>query len=182
MKTARTCVAVIASFLLVGALTASAEAPKEEFGGNGFYTGIGVALGWENFQGPVGIPTDTGVGVDFWGGYRFMKFLAVEGQLQWIQGITAVDVQPLSYTANLKAYLPLGRFQPFALVGVGGLSVFSNITTGSTTDFMARFGAGSDVYLTKNIALTVTWNYLYGTGSLSGFQANTLTLGAQYKF
>ena len=50
------------------------------------------------------------------------------------------------------------------------------------SDFVARFGAGLEFYVTESIAAVAAWNYILGTDSLDGSDFNTLSLGAQFKF
>ena len=175
---------VLALFIAVP----SAQAAGDDFGSPGLYLGGGVALGFENF-GAGNVDFNTGTGLDFWLGLRLARFLALEGQVQWIPGIApsaapSIDARPLVYTANAKGYIPLGRFQPFGLVGVGGITTTpeSGSIVPNRTDFVAKFGAGLDFYITKNLAAVASWNYVLPTGDLSGSDFNTLTFGAQLSF
>ena len=180
---------------VAGLLPQSATAQSgKDYASPGGYVGGAVALGFENFSGPftsgpfASGDFDTGVGFDFWVGGRLMKFLALEGQLQYIPGVksssTSREFKPLVYTGNVKGYLPLGRFQPYGLIGIGGMTLFVDSTSPNVdrSDFVARFGAGLEFYVTENIAAVAGWSYILGTGSLDGSDFNTLSLGAQFKF
>jgi opacity protein-like surface antigen len=117
-----------------------------------------------------------------------VRFLSLEAQLQYIPGVkssgTSAEFKPLVYTGNVKGYLPLGRFQPYGLIGIGGMTLFVDSTAPNIdrSDFVARFGAGLEFYITENIVAVAAWNYILGTGSLDGSDFNTLSLGAQFKF
>jgi hypothetical protein len=55
------------------------------------------------------------------------------------------------------------RFQPFATVGFGYLTFDGDIRGGPSFDewdFAARFGGGLDVYVTRNIAISVDTTYV----------------------
>jgi hypothetical protein len=65
--------------------------------------------------------------------------------------------------AGLEQKLPAlaRRFQPFATVGFGYLEV--DVPSGVDSDdwdFVARFGGGLDVYVTRNIAISVDATYV----------------------
>ncbi len=177
--------------LSVGALLALAlsapAAQADDFGSNGLYLGGGVALGFENFD-TVNVNFDNGTGLDFWLGLRLAKVVALEGQIQWLPGMApsaapGIDTRPLVYTGNIKGYLPLGRFQPYGLFGLGGLTTTPDRPGLPTrTDFVTKYGAGVDLYITKNIAAVASWSYILTTGAVSGGDFNTLTFGAQVSF
>lgn len=92
----------------------------------------------------------------------------------------------MTFTGNPKAYLPLGRFQPFVLAGVGlGYVEFSGVDRfhrPSDTTFAARFGGGFDFYLTDALALQLASSYVLQTGDLDGFDYMSLIAGLQYRF
>ena len=123
--------------------------------------------------------------MDIWAGTRLMRFLALEAQFQWTPGIKVKGapgkLDPLVYTVNVRGYLPLGRFQPYAVFGIGGMTMdFSAVKNRSA--FVTKFGVGLDYYATEHVALVASWNYNLATGDLDGFSFNTLSFGAQYKF
>ena len=49
-------------------------------------------------------------------------------------------------------------------------------------DFAARFGAGIDVYLTKNTTATVAASYVFPTGDLKDLDYVSVNAGLQYRF
>jgi len=195
MRLERTIRVFTLAVAVAGLLPQSASAQSgNDYASPGTYLGGALALGFENFSGPStsGVSTsgdfDTGVGFDFWVGGRLMRFLSLEAQLQYIPGVksnnTSAEFKPLIYTTNLKGYLPLGRFQPYGLIGIGGMTLFVDSTGPNVdqSDFIAKFGAGLEFYITEKIAAVAGWNYILGTGRLDGRDFNTLSLGAQFKF
>jgi opacity protein-like surface antigen len=188
---------------MIGApVLAQAEAPPEyDFGRPGIYAGAGVAVGFENFDSPyfaedyAGFDDyDTPVGFDFWAGYRLIPNLALEVELGYLGGFdlkrTHLKMDALTLTGNVKAYALTGRFQPFALAGVGMLNWRSedssapsyNESVSSETDLAARFGAGIDVYLTEGFALEVKASYVLSTRDLDGSDYIDLIIGGQIRF
>ena len=106
-----------------------------------------------------------------------VAFLAAELQIEYLNGFDTehspgneLEFQAVTFTGNLKAYLPLGRFQPFFLAGVGlGYFEFDTVWVEiSDTAFAARFGGGFDFYLTDALALQLSSSYVLQTGDLDG--------------
>jgi opacity protein-like surface antigen len=153
--------------------------------------GIGFGISFQNFDTPIDL--DPAYGFDVWGGYRFDENFAAELQLEYLNGFKSASVAPLklsfqgiTWTANVKGYLLTGRWQPFALVGIGlqwaqfRESVF-NINTTSTS-FAARLGGGLDFYITETLALNVNGAYIQSTDEFEGADYGNLVIGAQYRF
>lgn len=87
-------------------------------------------------------------------------------------GSQTAEVEKLwTVTANIKAYPPLtGRFQPFGKVGLGvhhsevvtdisalGIKIQEN---SKKTTGVLRFGAGIDIYVTRNIVAEISAGYV----------------------
>ncbi|MCH2172010.1 porin family protein [Myxococcota bacterium] len=126
---------------------------------------------------------DNSLGFNARGGYRFNRWIALEGQIEWqagydstpklnlppaavAAGITSLSLDSLSYTINAKLYPTEGRIQPYALAGIGGENIWfsTNLSeSDSYTSFVGRFGAGVDVYLTPNLALNGEFSYVAAT-------------------
>ncbi|HXZ85748.1 MAG TPA: porin family protein [Myxococcota bacterium] len=122
---------------------------------------------------------------DSWGangraGYRFNKFIATEVEYEWMKDfhmwVAHTDIGRLqiqTVTANLKVIAPYQAFQPYFLVGAGAsFTTISSTTPGISPDigngtFSARFGAGLDYYLTKNISLNLGAEYVKGTAKVT---------------
>ena len=166
----------------------------------GMYVGATFNLGVDNFEETAGLSldTDVGLGGGLWIGYRAAKLAAVElrfdglnfGGDATLQGVGTVDldVETLLFTANGKIYGSDGTFQPYAMVGIGVGAYDATASAGgaSATDgetgFVARFGAGADIYLTRNVAFTPSVAYVLSTGDLEDTDFISIGLGIQYWF
>ncbi len=139
-------------------------------------------------------------------GYRFHPNLAGEAQLQWfshaktdftgyftgdpeteLRDVPVLRIETLSFTGNAKAYLPIGRFHPFALVGAGILdySVEDKIGIGMEADgvaFVGRFGGGLDVYFNEHVVLVLDSSYMIPTGGASRLEQIQVSVGLNYRF
>jgi opacity protein-like surface antigen len=193
----------IALVVMIGAAAQAQAQAQEDFSRPGFYVGTGLALGVEAWDDAGFLSAELPIGVDAWLGYRVMPNLAVEAEIEYLNGFDpkGVSVDALTTTANLKAYLPIDRFQPFALVGIGVTTYFvspDGFPFDDRSAFSARFGGGADYYLTENIALGVRVSYVLVTGAsdesdyvdyapdligaLDAGDYVSFTWGAQYRF
>jgi len=182
-------VALIAIFL-----AGSVQAQQPDYSASGPYVGIGFGIGFENFDDDgMDLDIDPAYGFDAWGGYRFHPNFAGEFQIEYLNGFEVDNIDPfevkaqlVTFTANAKGYLLTGRWQPFALVGVGMCwqEAWDDFTGESVdeTAFAARFGGGIDFYLTESIALNVNSAYVLPTGDLDGGDYISLVVGAQFRF
>jgi opacity protein-like surface antigen len=162
------------------AMIGTAAQAQEDFSRPGAYMGIGLALGVDAWD---GVDLDTPIGIDVLLGYRATPNMAVEAEIEYLNGFEpdgAPSLDALTATANLKAYLPMDRFQPFALVGMGMTTYW--ISSFSETAFSMRFGGGADYYLSENISLGVKIDYVLMTGDLDGADYVGFAFGAQYHF
>jgi hypothetical protein len=184
------------------ALVQAEAAPERDFSSPGIYMGAGVAVGFDNFddyfQDYFGDSSlndyDTPVGFDLWGGYRIIPNLALEVELAYLGGFdpkgTRINIKGLTLTGNVKAYVLTGRFQPFAVAGIGMLNwrgedrdaLSYNDSVFSKADLAARFGGGIDVYLTEHFALEAKATYVLSTRELKGSDFVDLTFGGQIRF
>jgi len=151
--------------------TSSAEGSETDFDRSTFYVRGGLATGFD--AAIVLAEVGAGVGVGGAVGYRLHPRIAVEGQLQWLGnqsiGVFGQDFAQLSRwdaTANGKLFLATGRVQPYAVIGAGyvratGTCTASNCSGGGVGDsFVARFGAGLDVFITRNIGVYAEGAYM----------------------
>lgn len=178
--------AMACTWMLALAFAIPAQAEQgPDYAATGPYAGLGVAFAWDNFNTPIDF--DPAYGFDAWGGYRFLPFMAAELQIEYLNGFDFIvtDAEAVTFTGNLKAYLPLGRVQPFVLAGIG-LGYVKNSVAGikiaSDTAFAARFGGGIDFWLTESWALQASTSYVLQTGDLDGLDYVSLLLGAQFRF
>lgn len=167
------------------------------FARTGVFVGLGGLFALENFDtdplinnadNPLDISADDGGGFELRGGYRATPRLAAEVLFQYYSGF-AVKERTSGYddnfdgwtlTAGGKIYPLLGRLQPYATFGVGGL-VFQE-KKGDDSGFVARMGAGLDVYLSDQFVVDTEFAYLFPTGSIADFQFATFSLGVQYRW
>ncbi len=168
---------------LVVMIGAAAQA-QEDFSRPGFYVGTGLALGVEAWDDAGFLPAEVPLGVDAWLGYRVTPNMAVEAEIEYLNGFEpdgVPSIDALTVTGNLKAYLPMDRFQPFALVGLG-MTNYDIAGLGNESAFTVRFGGGADYYFTENIAVGAKVSYALMTGNLDGLNYVSFTIGAQYRF
>lgn len=147
------------------------------------------------------------------GGYRCHRYVSTELQFERLMNFDGsvlengvpmndsargfdLELESLVFTTNAKAHLLTGRYQPFALAGLGFMRMESKArdNTGGTipgfapqasdviVELAMRFGGGLDFYLTENIVVTAEGSYLLPTGKLDGLDYYTFGLGLQYRF
>jgi hypothetical protein len=202
----------------VGAMTllflaSSNLATASEYSAPGGYLVVAGLDAFEVFTGSSGADWDNSLGFEVRGGYRVMDYLAAEIEGNFITGfdgeITTAngDIKTLSseswtITVNAKGIYPLGRFEPYAIVGIGAM--WSNLVTGDYVDddctvgflgwwcdnpqelqgkksvFVAKFGAGTDFWVLDDVALTLDAVYVLPTGDLK--EQTYIKLGWGFKF
>lgn len=142
---------------------------------------------------------------DSWGfgvrlGYRVIDRLALEGHFEFLNDITTEQhlqtdgsdnhtiSRFLTATGNAKAYLLTGRIQPYALAGIGYgyVDVDPQGGNGGTDDrssgFVARFGIGTDFYISEAVGLMAEGGYVLPTGDISGYDYLVISAGALLRF
>ena len=108
------------------------------------------------------------------------------------------------FTANLRAIWPLGRFEPYATVGIGvgwanlvtrqvtGIACSPGFVgwwcTGTRTrladgvSFVTKLGGGVDFWMSEDFGLTVDAVYLINAGGLEELDYLKLGWGAKFRF
>jgi opacity protein-like surface antigen len=170
-------VRLLACLLLLSPLTAlTALADQDEspdYSRTGFYVGGGLTyatdLYEDEIQDQVGfaVDIDDTFGANARAGARFFRFVGVELQYEWLDsydikipnagGKAKVDTQ--TATINLKLYLPIKRFQPYLLGGIGfqRYELDGNFFNGTVQfkqdeyEMAGRLGVGIDLYFTENV-------------------------------
>lgn len=172
---------------------------------------------------------DEGWGINARVGYRFGRFFSAEAQVEYVKGyetrveLTNIwEVRPpgeggdfideqiaelrnrhafVTATANGKFTLPTGRFQPFALFGMG---MFHNHTSNglaiaytegqpkatleedygdrSGTAFAIRAGGGVDIYITHELAINFEGTYVQPITRADRLDYLSFGVGLQYHF
>jgi len=202
------------SLLITGAFTPNASL-AQDFTETGGYVVIGGINAFEDFESTEDADIDDTMGFQFRGGYRFNDYFAAEGEFDWLDGFDLkfdipdegrekLTVDSFLITANAKAYLPLGRFQPYALLGAGVM--WANIRTsypvgticrpgywgwwcsnvyGRVDDgvaFAMKFGAGADIHLGKQWAITIDAAYVNPFTTLEELKYVSLGWGLRYRY
>jgi len=191
----------------------------------GGYVVIGGLTAFETFQNDSGQDFDNSFGFVLKGGGRINPYLALEVEGNFISGFdTVVDISgnpsfPGSglppqvgltvdggnITGNAVLYFPLGRLQPKAIVGLGGMWARLRSTNqvgvvcgpsfnfywyctgayaqlGSTGGFVMRFGGGFDLQLGDEWALVVESTYVKPFGSVADLTYVNLNWGLRFDF
>ena len=170
------------------------------FAREGFYMGLGAHFALENFDkdpavevpgSDSDITADDAGGIEIRAGYRIHPRFASELLFQYYWGFEVRDragalpgvndkFDGWTMTLNGKLYPFLGRIQPYALAGLGGI-VFDD-KQGDDKGFVARMGGGLDFYVSDRFVLDLEIAYLFPGGSISEFQFATFSAGLQYRY
>jgi len=200
-----------------------ARADDDGFSRSGAYLGVGATGAIHLFENEVEdqsagfVEVDESPGLNARVGYRALSWLALEGQYEWVNGfdfVAAKDIpanpiigakstgtrlarlQSHALTANLKLLLPIWRFQPYLVAGVGAAFYEFDDKTGAGLDtnetaFVGRAGVGADVYITKHwlaffegsaLLSTLDITDVTNSANISDLHYFALQLGAQYRF
>ena len=147
---------------------------------------------------------DNSSGFHVLAGYRVHPNIAVEARYEHlfqfnVDGVDNYDwdhqahgrVSAWNATANVKAFFLTGRWQPYAVLGLGYLEGDGFVRDkphpeyhGSQTDgdFMMRFGLGMDACITEHIAIGPEIAYVLPFGDVEDFDFMTISAGLRYKF
>lgn len=189
-------IGAIGAFLL---LTAPASSQEDSgYSRSGVYLGANVIGGSyvRIDQLDDGLDVDEVPGFSVYGGYRANPVLALEVQFEMLtKGDVDIngaskdgDLETWALTGNMKVFLWPERFQPYVLAGLGAMKIDFEDSTGvgvdqADTDFVFRFGAGLDFYITEHIVASLGANYLFPVGSdLDDFDYVSYGGGIQYRF
>jgi opacity protein-like surface antigen len=164
---------------------------QDDFARNGAYLGLAGSVGIfpeaEDDLDDVGGDVDTGLGLNARAGYRVHPHFAAEAEFEWVHSSIEfagadVDFDTFVGTVNGKGFLLTGRFQPFAMIGIGGLGVDGEGDSGGDSGFAARFGGGIDIYITRNFYGAVDASYVLPTGDVDDFDLVSIGWGFGYRF
>jgi opacity protein-like surface antigen len=203
LKTATTTgLAALGICLLIAAPAFSQEASSDDsrepdYARNGIYVGLG-AIGAHYVrvdQIESDLDADQGGGFSLVGGYRITPILAFEMEFEMLPktdfdlgGGTIGDLSMWALTGNVKVFMWTGRFQPYALMGMGAMQGDSDDQTaiglgGKESALAFRFGTGLDFYITEKIVATVGLRYvLPGGQDMEDFDYISYGGGIQYRF
>jgi OmpA-OmpF porin, OOP family len=179
----------LATVVLCSAGVAQARYEEQDYARPGFYLGAGGVFAVELFDDH--IDTDSGNGFHVRGGYRFHPNFGLEARYENYLRLET-DPGPGHYegwsaTLNGKAYFLTGRWQPYALVGVGYLDMSypgPNRASGAKPgdDVAMRFGLGMDANLTEHIAMGPEVAFMLPFSDVEDFQMIDVAVGLQFKF
>src|SRR5207253_10975260 len=88
-------------------------------------------------------------------------------------------------SGNVKGFFLTGRWQPYAVIGVGYLDIRGHHvprTSQPGDDVDMRFGIGMDGYITEHIAIGPEVAYVLPFGDVENFDMVTVALGLRYRF
>jgi len=122
------------------------------------------------------------------------RYLAAEVQFEYLPNFEVTAFVPFAFvppvsmkysmftmTTNLKIQVPVNRFEPYVLVGGGGSrSQLENID--SFWGWTIRGGGGLNVYITRNVALSVDATYVWLGGQNIDLDYVSVGWGLMYKF
>jgi opacity protein-like surface antigen len=152
--------ALLGAALVLVAQTALAQ----DFERPGLYGALNGVYSVETFDNVPSSIVDNAVGVSMRGGYRFNSMFAAEMQYEYSGDFSDIGGNFAMHlvTMNGKVYLPLDRFQPYALVGMGfGVGAFD---PGSNEEsFLVRLGGGMDMYFNEQFGLLAEMTYNMAT-------------------
>lgn len=180
---------------------------EPDYAAPGFYIGAGGTYGIELFAGDDARVSNSG-GFHVRAGYRIIPNLAVEALYQYYSEFDADpgQIDAWALTANAKAFMLTGRYQPYALIGVGYMAgngsggnpdgpggvlpdVSANPAHGASTDvanpgngFLMRFGLGLDAYITEHLSMGPEIAYNLPFGGASNLDLIDISLGLRYRF
>jgi hypothetical protein len=166
---------------------------------SGVLLGVGALYALDSIDN-VGMALDGSGGFSAHLGYRFNKWVSSEVRVdRFVQfdGDAAnpapppnrIDVGEINgwyLGLDQKVYILHGRFQPFALVGLGLLDFETTNALAAnpkkTDDGVAmRFGGGLDIYATNKIVVTADVAYLLGMGDIDNYGVTVFGLGFLYR-
>lgn len=165
----------------------AAPAPEIDYAATGPYLGVGGLYAINLFSDlGAGVSADDSGGLSVVGGYRFRPNFAFELAYEnyFKFDLPLGDIEVWSLSANLKGYLLTGRWQPYALFGVGYLSGGSSAPTGGShgDGTLLRFGAGMDAYITEHWSMGPEVAYGWPFGAAEDLKFVTVGAGVKYKF
>jgi len=161
----------------------------------GAYAQFGFAIGQINFD-DSNIENDVAGGFTLGGGYRFLPWLAADGNFTFMAGDVEIDGfsgdfdgEAFAFTFGPKVY-PLGLakvegvphfFQPYATIGIGGGEAEIDDTGVDEDYFAARFILGFDAWMTDHVGLFVEGGgFATSEDDIEGI--GIFTVGGQYRF
>jgi opacity protein-like surface antigen len=189
--------------VLLGA-AAAAHADPDESGHDWSRNGLIVAAGgyyqMENYDDTCengvdgdgkcidGFRPDSSGGVAGHLGYRFHPWFAADLMVEWVKDALEDDFEESGYvvTANLRAIWPLGRWQPYALLGTGYMRApvprHGQRAVQTENGMAFRFGGGFDLWATEHWALYGEVSYVQPAPINDLDEVPYLSVGGGFQF
>ena len=181
--------------ILLGGLITLVTISNAAFAGDeGFYAGGNVGVGKPNIHTPNGEDKKSSVLGGIVLGYKFNKYLGVEGEYTGIGKVTdKVGGTVKGDAASIAAigFLPLNdEFNLYGKVGVAATKtkVSSSLAPmNDDTRTAVTYGLGGEYNLNKNIGIRLGWDHYSAAvkdviNSKDNFGANVVSVGAVYNF
>ncbi|GAH38278.1 unnamed protein product, partial [marine sediment metagenome] len=108
-----------------------------------------------------------------------------------IDNFSATDTKTygmLNMSVNTRVYPMGGRFQPFALAGMGIIATISDdrgpdsTVAESNADWAVRTGGGMDVYFTPHVGVTFEAVHVFTIGDIKDNDHYSMGAGVFYRF
>ena len=144
---------------------------------------------------PNDVEHDMGLGYDVYAGYRVHKYLAAEAEFEWITDVefdidngTFVDGETMTFAASVRGILPLGRFEPFAVIGIGAMyagfedSQDTGVRFDEGSGFMWKLGGGFDLHVTEHVGIRFTTDWVQPQGKIKDLDYASVGGGLFYRF
>lgn len=177
------------SLVAVSVLSSTAFADDQ-----GFYAGFNVGNGKPNIHTANGLDKSSSIVGGGVLGYKFNKYLGVEGQYTGIGKVTdKISGTAKGDAASLTAigFLPLN--DAFNLYGKLGVAATKTTVSSSlapmndATRTAITYGLGGEYNLNKNVGMRLGWDHYNAAVDMNGgnknnVNANVITVGAVYNF
>ncbi len=189
--------------VLATTLPAAAQEKENRRLRRGAFLGAHFVYAIPDFDIEGGLTTDDPLGFEVFAGYRFNRYVSLEGQFLYLPNFEvrefgrhltdawALTAMPATKVYPLVDVLP-PWVQPYGLLGVGVLvahvdeAFFLDDATDATAAF--RFSGGADFYLLPQLVARVSGGYVVGVTDLSlvGTDATPnfapITVGLEFRF
>lgn len=192
-------IVLIGTVMVLFALSIHAEADPAD---TQFYIGGGASYAWENFDtdnledANINVDVDDAWGINLFGGYRFTRNLALEGNFNWYddfdldatRGAIRVNAEVKIWTlmVDLKAMYPTydDKLVPYLRIGGGIMDAEIDVGTidDDESDFAWNLGGGLDYFVNDQISLGLDAKYVWGTGDLDELEYFVGTASVSYHF
>ena len=184
---------------LIAAILSSPFASQAEDRHDRFFVGAGLSYVREDFDDddlkdlPGNSKVDDSWGVNVFGGYWWIKHLAVEGNFNWYAdfdgeaGDIDFDISIWTVMLDLKVISPSlweDRIFPYLRIGGGYMvtDLDADNRNSEESDFAYNIGLGTDIFVMDRFSVGLDGKRVWGTGDVSELNHYVLTLRAAYHF